>query len=69
MIHRSAEETLLRLASQFPIIGITGPRQSGKSTLARAAFPNKRYVTFDDLTMKELAMANPADFIGNSTPL
>ena len=63
MIHRSAEETLLRLASQFPIIGITGPRQSGKSTLARAAFPNKRYVTFDDLTMKELAMANPADFI------
>jgi len=33
MINRTAKEALLRLASQFPVIGITGPRQSGKSTL------------------------------------
>ncbi len=63
MINRIAKEALLRLASQFPVIGITGPRQSGKSTLARAVFPNKRYVTFDDRTMRELAASNPSDFI------
>ena len=63
MINRTAKEALLRLASQFPVIGITGPRQSGKSTLTKAVFPNKRYVTFDDRTMRELAISNPSDFI------
>ena len=63
MIYRTANEALLRLASQFPVIGITGPRQSGKSTLAKAVFPNKRYITFDDRTMRELAVSNPYDFI------
>lgn len=63
MINRIAKETLLRLASQFPVIGITGPRQSGKSTLTKAVFPDKRYVTFDNRTMRELATSNPSDFI------
>ncbi len=63
MINRIAKETLLRLASQFPVIGITGPRQSGKSTLTKAVFPEKRYVTFDNRTIRELATSNPSDFI------
>ena len=63
MINRIAKEALLRLASQFPVIGVTGPRQSGKSTLTKAVFPDKRYITFDDRTMRELAISNPADFI------
>ena len=63
MIRRTAENALLRLASQFPVIGITGPRQSGKSTLAKAVFSDKRYVTFDDRTMRDLAASNPNDFI------
>jgi len=63
MIERTAKDALLRLASQFPVIGITGPRQSGKSTLTQATFPDKRYVTFDDRNMRELAAANPGDFI------
>lgn len=63
MLERIAKEALLRLASQFPIVGITGPRQSGKSTLAKATFPQKKYVTFDDRTMRELAASNPRDFI------
>ena len=63
MIQRIAQEALLRLASQFPVIGVTGPRQSGKSTLTKAAFPGKRYVTFDDKTMRELAKSNPSDFV------
>lgn len=63
MIERTAKEALLRLASQFPVVGVTGPRQSGKSTLTQAAFPEKRYVTFDDKNMRELASSNPSDFI------
>ncbi len=63
MINRTAKEALLRLASQFPVVGVTGPRQSGKSTLSKAVFPNKRYVTFDDRTMRELAISNPSDFL------
>lgn len=63
MISRTAKETLERLASQFPVVGITGPRQSGKSTLAQTTFPEKRYVSFDDRNLRELAAANPMDFI------
>ena len=63
MIHRIAEDALRRLASQFPVVGVTGPRQSGKTTLAKAVFPDKKYVTLDDRPMRELASANPRDFL------
>ena len=63
MIKRRAQDALLRLASQFPIVAITGPRQSGKSTLAKAAFPDKKYVSLDDKNMRELASSNPKDFL------
>lgn len=63
MIKRTAENALRRLASQFPVVGITGPRQSGKSTIAKAVFSDKKYVTFDDYTMRNLAASNPNDFI------
>lgn len=41
MFHRIAEEVLKRLASQFLVVGITGLRQSGKITLAKAVFPDR----------------------------
>lgn len=63
MIERTAKDALLRLASQFAVVGITGPRQSGKTTLAKMAFPEKRYISFDDKSIRELAAANPTDFL------
>ena len=63
MINRIAENALKRLASQFPVVGITGPRQSGKSTLAKMTFPNKQYLSFDDKTLREIASSNPKDFL------
>ena len=63
MVTRIAQKALLRLAEQFPIVGITGPRQSGKSTLTKLTFPDKKYVTFDDKNMRELASSNPTDFV------
>ena len=63
MIERTAKDALLRLASQFAVVGITGPRQSGKTTLAKMVFPKKRYISFDDKNIRELAAANPTDFL------
>ena len=63
MIQRKSKDALLRVASQFPVVGITGPRQSGKTTLVQTIFPDKRYITFDDDNMRELAKSNPKDFV------
>ena len=63
MIKRKAYAALMRLAEQFPVIAITGPRQSGKSTLTKYAFPDKKYVSFDDKNIRELAKSNPGDFL------
>ena len=63
MIKRKAYEALVRLAAQFPVVAITGPRQSGKTTLAKMAFPTKRYVSMDDKGMREIAKSNPGDFL------
>ncbi len=63
MIPRLAAAFLARMARGFPVIAITGPRQSGKSTLARAAFPQHPYVTLEDPDARRLALADPRRFL------
>ena len=63
MLKREATSAILRLAEQFPVIAVTGPRQSGKSILVKMAFPSKDLVSFDDRNMRELAASNPKDFL------
>lgn len=63
MIYRDALATIERKAKGFPVIAITGPRQSGKTTLAKIAFPDKSFVSFDDDQMRAVAMENPQDFL------
>ena len=45
MIKRELESKLLTIAKQFPVIAITGPRQSGKTTLAKSVFADYRYIS------------------------
>lgn len=59
MIVRAAQGTVLRLAKGFPILAITGPRQSGKTTLAKAAFPGKPYLSLEDPDIRGLAESDP----------
>ncbi len=59
MLKRTAHETLLRLAKGFPVVALTGPRQSGKTTLARSSFPDKPYLTLEDPDVRLLAESDP----------
>ena len=59
MLARAAHDTIIRLARGFPVIAITGPRQSGKTTLAKAAFPDKPYLTLEDPDIRLLAQSDP----------
>ena len=63
MIPRHAEATARRLAGFYPIVAITGPRQAGKTTLAKAVFPGKPYVSLEDPDARELAQADPRGFL------
>ncbi len=63
MIPRHATETALRLARGFPVLAITGPRQSGKTTLARSVFADRAYATLEDPDRRELALRDPRGFL------
>ena len=47
MIKRELQSTIIDMAKKMPIISITGPRQSGKTTLAKVCFPDYDYFQFD----------------------
>jgi predicted AAA+ superfamily ATPase len=63
MVPRTAAQTLTRLASGFPVAVVTGPRQSGKTTLARTTFPDLRYVSLEDPNERAFAHDDPIGFL------
>ncbi len=63
MIRRKLQEKLAELAKGFPALAITGPRQSGKTTLARMAFPDLSYVSLEDPDQREMAISDPRRFL------
>lgn len=64
-INRDLHELLIRMAGWFPVVSLTGPRQSGKSTLVRHAFPDYSYVTLEDPQTRRAALEDPVSFIRN----
>ncbi|HOX23535.1 MAG TPA: ATP-binding protein [Elusimicrobiales bacterium] len=64
-IHRAIEKRIKRIAKQFPAIAITGPRQTGKSTLLKTLFPKHAYITLDDPEVRLSAKRDPGLFVEN----
>ncbi|MFZ3209803.1 MAG: ATP-binding protein [Geobacteraceae bacterium] len=63
MIERDAEKTIRTLLRGFPLVTITGPRQSGKTTLAKAIFPDKPYISLEDPDIRLSALEDPRSFL------
>ncbi len=64
MIPRYLSDTIQRLREGFPIVAITGPRQSGKTTLSRAIFADKPYVSLEEPDTRNYAVEDPRGFLG-----
>jgi len=63
MIKRIVTSELIRLAKQYPVVTITGPRQSGKTTLCKSTFPQKKYVSLENLDHRRAANKDPKQFL------
>jgi predicted AAA+ superfamily ATPase len=63
MIKRSITEKLVAMGSKFPIVTLTGPRQSGKSTLLKSILPDYRYVSMEDPDNRLFANDDPRGFL------
>lgn len=64
MIPRQLATTLLRAVREYPVTTVTGPRQSGKTTLLRATFPDFGYVSLEAPDERTFALEDPRGFLG-----
>ena len=59
MMRRNISPRLASLARQYPVVILTAPRQSGKTTLVKATFPDRRYVSLEDPDIRQFASTDP----------
>ena len=67
LIKRQIEKKILLGIKKYPVISITGPRQSGKTTLTKMIFPDYTYVSLERPDYRQQAIEDPNRFI-NSYP-
>ena len=63
MIRREITPRLIDLFQQYPFVTVTGPRQSGKTTLCRTVFPDLAYVNLEAPDQREFAETDPRGFL------
>lgn len=68
MITRHLASKIRQSAEKMPIIAVTGPRQSGKSTLIQALFPDHSYNNLEDIELRKFAVSDPKGFLLNVGP-
>jgi len=65
MIPRTLAKVLKNLAAQYPVVTVTGPRQSGKTTLCRTTFPKKAYLNLENPDVRAFARDDPRAFLNS----
>jgi len=63
MIPRALASVLRKRAETYPVVTLIGPRQSGKTTLCRAVFEDKAYVSLEPLDTRDYAQSDPRGFL------
>lgn len=63
MVRRNITDKILSMGNKFPIVTLTGPRQSGKSTLLKTVLPDYNYVSMEDPDNRLFALDDPRGFI------
>ncbi|REG84772.1 AAA family ATPase [Algoriphagus antarcticus] len=63
VINRQIFNAIRECQSKYPIQAITGPRQSGKTTLLRTLFPDYRYVSLENPDNRDFALKDPNGFL------
>lgn len=63
MIKRRLSSKIKNLSNQYPVVTLTGPRQSGKTTLVRAVFSEWKYISLEEPDVREFALTDPRGFI------
>jgi predicted AAA+ superfamily ATPase len=63
MIPRKLTSHIKKMLGKFPVVSITGPRQSGKTTLLKHAFPDYSYYNLERLDHRELIISDPIGFL------
>lgn len=68
MIPRHLAKHILKYSKQYPIVALVGPRQSGKTTLTKALFPNYKYLSLENLNLRKNASEDPLGFLATHGP-
>lgn len=63
MIERTITKEIFKYLSLYPVVSITGPRQSGKTTLLKYSLPDYDYHTLEDPEIRALALEDPRKFL------
>jgi len=67
MIKRALFEAIVKSLAEYPVISITGPRQSGKTTLCRTTLPNYTYFNLERIDNREMVLSDPIGFLNRYT--
>jgi predicted AAA+ superfamily ATPase len=66
LIKREIEDQIREASTQFPVVAVLGPRQSGKTTLVQMIFPDHAYISLEDFDVRTRAIADPRSFLAES---
>jgi len=69
MVQREIREKLIYLATKFPVVSLTGPRQSGKTTLLKDVFPDYKYTSVEDPDTRIFAETDPRSFLSSGSKM